>query len=182
MLDGMTASPLFAGWTSCPRCRAELQREERSVRCPACGLAVYANPAPTASAIVLDDQGRVLLARRAAEPGAGLWDLLGGFIEEGEEPLAALRRELEEETSLQIEPLEYLGGYPDRYGEDGTYTLNLYWTARIAGGELELDDEIAEVAWFARDELPDDSEFAFRNTVEALADWRARVGSGAGHK
>jgi ADP-ribose pyrophosphatase YjhB (NUDIX family) len=182
MLDGMRESPLFAGWTSCPRCRVELQREQRSVRCPACGLAVYANPAPTASAIVLDDQGRLLLARRAAEPGAGLWDLPGGFIEEGEEPLAALGRELGEETSLEIEPLEYLGGYPDRYGDDGIYTLNLYWTARIAGGELELDDEIAEVAWFAPDELPDDSEFAFRNMVEALADWRARVGSGGGHK
>jgi ADP-ribose pyrophosphatase YjhB (NUDIX family) len=179
MLDGMTESPLFAGWTYCPRCRTELQREERSVRCPSCGLAVYANPAPTASAIVLDDEGRVLLARRGAEPGAGLWDLLGGFIDEGEEPLPALRRELEEEVSLAIEPLEYLGGYPDRYGEDGIYTLNLYWTARITGGELELDDEISEVGWFALDELPHDSEFAFENTVEALSDWRARVGSGA---
>lgn len=182
MLDGMTESPLFAGWASCPRCRAELEREERSVRCPSCGLTAYANPAPTASAIVLDDQGRVLLARRAAEPGAGLWDLLGGFIEEGEEPLAALRRELDEETSLQLEPLEYLGAYPDRYGEDGIYTLNLYWTARITGGELELDDEIGEVAWFPPDELPDDSEFAFRNTADALADWRAGVGSGAPQK
>jgi ADP-ribose pyrophosphatase YjhB (NUDIX family) len=182
MLDGMTESPLFVGWTSCPRCRAELQREERSVHCPACGLAVYANPAPTASAILLDNQGRVLLARRAAEPGAGLWDLLGGFIDEGEEPVAALRRELEEETSLRIEQLEYLGGYPDRYGEDGTYTLNLYWSARITGGELELDDEIAEVAWFGLDDLPNDSEFAFPNTVEALADWRARVGSEASRK
>lgn len=182
MLDRMPESPLFAGWKTCPRCQTKLEREERSVRCPACNLSVYANPAPTASAIVIDDRGRVLLARRGAEPGAGLWDLLGGFIDEGEEPLAALRRELDEETSLEIEPLEYLGGYPDRYGEDGIYTLNLYWAARITGGELALDDEIAEVAWFAPDELPSDSEFAFRNTVEALADWRARVGSGVSHK
>ncbi len=152
------------------------------MHCRSCGLAAYANPAPTASAVVVDDQGRVLLARRADEPGAGLWDLLGGFIGEGEDPLVALRRELEEETSLAIEPLEYLGGYPDRYGEGGIYTLNLYWIARISGGELQLDDEISEVAWFAQDELPDESEFAFRNTVEALADWRARVGSGAPQK
>jgi 8-oxo-dGTP diphosphatase len=182
MLDGMAESPLFVGWTSCPRCRAELQCEERSVHCPACGLAVYANPAPTASAIVVDAQGRVLLARRAAEPGAGLWDLLGGFIDEGEEPLAALRRELEEETSLRIEPLEYLGGYPDRYGEEGIYTLNFYWSARITGGELELDDEISEVAWFAVNDLPNDSEFAFANTVQALHDWRSEVGSDGDEK
>ena len=168
---------MLAGWTRCPRCGHELEREEKSVACSSCGLSVYANPAPTASALVLDDDGRVLLARRGGEPGAGLWDLLGGFIEEGEEPLAALHREVAEETALDIEPLEFLGGYPDRYGDGGIYTLNLYWTARVAGGELELDDELAEVAWFGPDELPDASEFAFRNTVVALADWKAWLGS-----
>jgi ADP-ribose pyrophosphatase YjhB (NUDIX family) len=178
----MGESPLFAGWTTCPRCRHELERAESSVRCRSCGLTVYANPAPTASALILDDQGRVLLARRAADPGAGLWDLLGGFIEEGEEPLAALRREIEEETALQIEPGEFLGGYPDRYGDEGIYTLNLYWSARISGGELELDRELAEVAWFGPEELPDSSEFAFWNTLEALRDWKAQLGSKRSHK
>jgi 8-oxo-dGTP diphosphatase len=178
----MTESPRFAGWTSCPRCRAELERQERSVHCPACGLTVYANPAPTASAILLDDGGRVLLARRSADPGAGLWDLLGGFIDEGEEPEAALRRELEEETSLFVEPIDYLGAYPDRYGAEGIFTLNLYWTARVTGGQLRLDDELLEVRWFAPDELPEASEFAFPNTVEALRDWRAGLGPEATHE
>jgi 8-oxo-dGTP diphosphatase len=179
----MTESPLFAGWTSCPRCRAELERQERSVRCPACGLVVYANPAPTASAIILDDAGRVLLARRADEPGAGLWDLIGGFIDEGEDPLAALRREVREELSVEIEPGEYLGAYPDRYGEDGVYTLNLYWAARLTGGQIEIDEsELEEVAWFRADELPGPTEFAFANTVQALGDWRSEVGSDGDEK
>jgi 8-oxo-dGTP diphosphatase len=174
----MTESPLFAGWRTCPRCGHELAREHRSVECPNCGLAVYANPAPTASAIVVDEEGRVLLARRSGDPGAGLWDLLGGFIEEGEDALAALHREIREETALEIEPLEFLGGYPDRYGEDGIYTLNLYWSARIVGGELEIDDdELSEVAWFAHDELPSEEEFAFANTVQALADWKTGLRS-----
>lgn len=173
----MGESPLLAGWKTCPRCQHELEREDKSVGCPKCGLTVYANPAPTASALVLDDEGRVLLARRAANPGAGLWDLLGGFIEEGEEPLAALRREIEEETALQIEPGEFLGGYPDRYGDEGIYTLNLYWTAQISGGELELDEELAEVRWFGPEELPEPSKFAFRNTLDALRDWKAQLGS-----
>ena len=173
----MGESPRLAGWKTCPRCQHELKREDKSVSCPKCGLTVYANPAPTASALVLDDEGRVLLACRAADPGAGLWDLLGGFIEEGEEPLEALRREIEEETAFQIEPGEFLGGYPDRYGEEGIYTLNLYWTAQISGGELELDEELAEVGWFGPEELPESSEFAFRNTLEALRDWKAQLGS-----
>ncbi len=124
----------------------------------------------------------MLLARRANEPGAGLWDLLGGFVEEGEGALAALIRELREETALEIEPVEFLGGYPDRYGEGGIYTLNLYWTARVTGGVLSVDDELAELAWFATDDLPPDSEFAFENTVSALADWKARLRSADGKK
>jgi 8-oxo-dGTP diphosphatase len=176
--DRMPESPFFAGWTSCPRCRHELEREEKAVRCPSCGLCVYANPAPTASALVLDDEGRVLLARRSGDPGAGLWDLVGGFVEEGEDPLGALHREVREETGLEIEPVEFLGGYSDRYGEGGIYTLNLYWTARIAAGRVEIDDdELAEVAWFAPDELPEDGEFAFANTLRALAAWRSGLRS-----
>ena len=181
--DRMGESPLLDGWTSCPRCRHELEREDRAVRCDNCGLSVYGTPAPTASAILVDEQGRVLLARRTNDPGAGLWDLLGGFVEEGEEALAALHREVEEETGLEIEPLEFLGGFPDRYGDGGIYTLNLYWTARITGGELALEaDELAEVAWFGPDELPDADEFAFTNTVEALTEWRSGLRSAAREK
>lgn len=175
----MADSPLLAGWTTCPRCCHDLEREEKAVSCSNCGLSVYANPAPTASALLLDDEGRVLLARRGVEPGAGLWDLLGGFIDEGEDPLDALRREIEEETALEIEPLNFFGAYPDRYGDGGIYTLNLYWTARVTGGEVELDDELAEVAWFSPEQLPAASEFAFRNTVEVLQDWRAELGQRA---
>jgi ADP-ribose pyrophosphatase YjhB (NUDIX family) len=178
----MGESPLLAGWTSCPRCRHELEREQRSVRCPSCGLAVYANPAPTVSALLLDERGRILLARRAVDPGADLWDLLGGFVEEGEEPRAALLREVEEETGLEIELGDFFGGYPDRYGDDGIYTLNLYWVARVRGGELVLDDELAAVEWFGSDQLPPSRDFAFRNTVEVLADWRSSLGSAGSEK
>ena len=171
---------MLAAWTTCPRCRHDLDLEEKSVRCPACALVVYANPAPTASAIILDDAGRLLLARRASDPGAGLWDLIGGFIDEGEDPLAALRREVREELSVEIEPGEYLGGYPDRYGDDGIYTLNLYWAACLTGGEIRVDEsELVEVAWFSVDELPGPTEFAFANTVEALDDWRSTLGQPA---
>jgi ADP-ribose pyrophosphatase YjhB (NUDIX family) len=171
----MEGSPFLAGWKLCPRCGAGLALEERAASCRACGLRVHANPAPTASALLVDAEGRVLLARRAADPGDGLWDLLGGFVEEGEEPLAALRREIAEETALQIEVEDFVGGFPDRYGNGGVYTLNFYWTARIVSGELQLDEEeLREVRWFSPGDLPPAEEFAFRNNVEALASWRER--------
>jgi len=164
----MATSAQLAQWRSCPRCEAPLEHAERSVRCPSCGLEEYANPAPTVSAVIRDGDGRILLARRAVEPGAGLWDLLGGFMDEGEGPGDALRRELREEAGLEAELGEYLDGLPDRYGDDGNFTVNFYWAARLAAGEPRPADDVTELAWFPADALPPRAEFAFANTVELL--------------
>ena len=164
----MATSEQLAEWRVCPRCQTPLEHAESAVSCPSCGLQEYGNPAPTVNAVVRDDERRILLARRAFEPAAGLWDLLGGFMDEGEEPLEALRRELLEETGLEIDAGEFLGGIPDRYGEDGPWTVNLYWAARIGPGELRPADDVAELAWFPADGLPPREEFAFANTVGLL--------------
>ena len=179
----MEASPFFAEWRHCPRCGSDrLELKGSKATCPACGKEVYANPAPTASAIIVDAGGRVLLARRANDPGEGLWDLLGGFVDEDEEGLDALRRELREELGVEIDPGEFLGAFPDTYGADGIYTLNLYWTARIASGEPTLNDELEEIAWLAPDAFPPQEEFAFSNTVTALEAWGERVRTGGPEK
>jgi 8-oxo-dGTP diphosphatase len=164
----MATSAQLAEWRVCPRCLTPLEHAEGSVHCLSCGLEEYANPGPTASAVIRDSEGRILLARRAADPGAGLWDLLGGFMDEGEDPLETLRRELREETGLEAEPGAYLGGLPDRYGEDGPWTVNFYWEGSLAPGEPQPADDVAELAWFPADALPPRSEFAFANTVELL--------------
>jgi ADP-ribose pyrophosphatase YjhB (NUDIX family) len=164
----MATSAQLAHWRSCPRCQAPLEHGDGAVRCPSCGFHEYANPAPTVSALVRDDRGRILLARRAFEPGAGLWDLLGGFMNEGEEPVEALRRELREETGLDLEPGEFLGALPDTYGPEGNATINFYWEGRLAQGEARPADDVAELAWAPLDALPPRVEFAFANTVELL--------------
>ena len=164
----MATAAQLEDWRYCPRCQAPLEHADGSVLCPSCGLAEYANPAPTVSALVRDEQGRILLARRAVDPGAGLWDLIGGFMDEGEKPLETLRRELLEETGLEVEPGEFLGGLADTYGPDGNATINFYWEARLPEGEPRAADDIAELAWFPGDALPPRGEFAFANTVELL--------------
>ena len=105
---------------------------------------------------VEDDEGRLLLVRRAHEPFKGRWDIPGGFLEEGEHPLDGLRRELREETGLEVEPLEFLGVWMDRYGGDSTAeaTLNLYWTALVAGGEAAPADDVDDLRWFERARAP----------------------------
>ena len=166
----------LAEWEFCPRCKTELRVEERRVECPSCGFVAYANPKPTASALCVDDEGRLLLARRAIDPHKGAWDVPGGFVEEDEHPLDTLRRELREETSLEIEPLDFFGVWMDRYGGDSTAqsTLNLVWTARVVGGDPQPDDDVAELRWFGADELPPPEECAFETVSEVLSAWRAR--------
>ena len=89
-------------------------------------------------------------------------------MDEGEEPLETLRRELREETGLELEVGDFLGGIPDTYGDGGPATVNLYWSATVAGGEAHPADDVAELAWFPPDELPTRDDFAFANTIELL--------------
>lgn len=166
----------LASWRHCPRCGAAIEPLDGGARieCPNCGLRHYASSKPTASGLVLDDAGRILLARRAIEPDKGKWDLPGGFLQEGEEPRDALVRELEEETSMRIEPVAFFDVVVDRYGEDedAQYTLNLYWTCRVVSGEPNPADDVAELSWFGRDELPPPEELAFSNNEQILSRWR----------
>jgi NAD+ diphosphatase len=165
----------LTGWQWCPRCREELRGDEQRVECPACGFTAYASSKATVGALIEDGE-RVLLARRAKEPFMGLWDIPGGFLEEGEHPHDGLRRELREETGLEVEPVDFLGVWMDRYGGDSTAeaTLNLYWTARAFAGEPQAADDVDDLRWFDRDELPAPGELAFQNVPLVLAAWRAR--------
>ena len=125
----------LVGWKHCPRCAAALENDGKSASCEACGFTAYASAEPTAGALILDEDGRVLLSRRAFEPEAGKWDVPGGFLGVGEEPLDALRRELREEAGFEIEPLELVGIWADTYGtgEDANATLNLLDGAHRVG-------------------------------------------------
>jgi 8-oxo-dGTP diphosphatase len=161
------------GWRLCPRCGAELGGDAARLACDACGFIVYASSKPTAGALCVDN-GCVLLARRAHPPFQGFWDIPGGFLDEGEDPLDGLRRELREETGLEVEPQRFLGIWMDRYGGDSTAeaTLNLYWAVRVVGGEAAPADDVSELRWFGRDELPAADELAFENVPLVLAAWR----------
>ena len=161
------------GWKLCPRCGAELRGDAARLACDACGFIVYASSKPTAGALCVDN-GRVLLARRAHPPFEGFWDIPGGFLNEGEDPLDGLRRELREETGLEVEPERFLGIWMDRYGGDSTAEapLNLYWTARVVSGDAAPADDVSELRWFNPDELPAPNELAFENVPLVLAAWR----------
>jgi ADP-ribose pyrophosphatase YjhB (NUDIX family) len=153
-------------WNFCPRCGEAIEKADDRAECPACGYVGYANAVPGAEAVCFDERGRVLLGRRAFDPGGGLWDLPGGFLHENEHPLDGLRREVREETSLDVEPIDFLGFWLEPY--DGRIVLCLAWSARAAG-EGRAGDDLIELRWFERDDLPAPSELAFSHYPEVLS-------------
>jgi mutator protein MutT len=143
------------------------------LHCPACGLVVYDNPAPTASALVVRD-GALLLTRRAREPLAGQWDVPGGFIEPMELPEQAVRRELREETGFEVEVGELLGIFSDRYGDDAAATLNLFYAGTITGGRECAADDVSEIGWFRLEQL-DPGTVAFASGRAAIEQFVAKA-------
>ena len=140
-------------------------------RCPSCGHVDWGNPKPAVGAILVRE-GRVLLSRRAREPGKGLWDLPGGFLEVGEHPEDAIRRELREETGLEARVVRLLAIATGEY--QGAGTLNLVYLCE-AEGEPRADDDSAELRWCAPDDLP---PMAFPHEEAAVRAWRSGRGGG----
>ncbi|HEX9545348.1 MAG TPA: NUDIX hydrolase [Pyrinomonadaceae bacterium] len=103
----------------------------------------------TAGAIVSDDAGRVLLLHHRFRPGSG-WGMPGGFIEQGEQPEAALRRELREEVGLEIQELKLFTTRAFRK----TKQIEIVFRCRALGETDQLGFEIKRAAWFYPHELP----------------------------
>jgi 8-oxo-dGTP diphosphatase len=157
----------FDEWRFCPRCREAIDSANGHVMCGACGFRAWANPAPGTEAVIVDDAGRVLLGRRAFDPAAGRWDLPGGFLEEDEDPITALRREVREETGLDVDPTTLVGFYLEPY--ENRVVLCITWLARVVGGDERAGDDLVELQWFERNAIPYD-ELAFGHYAQALSD------------
>ncbi len=117
-----------------------------------------------------------MLARRAVEPDMGLWDPVGGFLEEGEHPLDGIRREVEEETGLRVRADSLprrLDGRLRRRARSRGDPESLLGDAHRGGGEPVAADDVAELRWFAPDELPGPDELAFTHVPDALDAWRS---------
>jgi ADP-ribose pyrophosphatase YjhB (NUDIX family) len=155
-------------WRFCPRCGGELTAAADHLACASCGERYWANAIPGVQGI-LERDGRVLLARRAHEPRRGHWDLPGGFVEETEQPLDALRREFREETGLEVEPVELLRIDIEPYDERHVFAVT--WVVDAQGDPVAADD-VEELRWFERDDLPD--EMAFPGQEDVLRAWVAR--------
>jgi ADP-ribose pyrophosphatase YjhB (NUDIX family) len=151
----------------CPRCGAAVNHEERygKVRpvCPQCGWIHFVDP-KVAAAVLIEQEGRVLLVRRGNEPFRGLWTLPAGFINGGEDPAGAAARECLEETGLNVRVTRVLDIISGREHPRGADFIIVY-QAEVIDGELKPDDDADAVEWFGRKNLPG---LAFRATQKVL--------------
>lgn len=151
----------------CPRCGAGLALENRfgKVRpvCPQCGWIHFADP-KVAAAVLIEQDGRVLLVRRINEPFRGRWTLPAGFVDAGEDPARAAERECYEETGLTVRVRRVLDVVSGREHERGADFVIVY-LADVLAGETQPGDDADRVEWFPRDHLP---ELAFRATQYVL--------------
>jgi ADP-ribose pyrophosphatase YjhB (NUDIX family) len=156
----------------CPMCGGALERrllkagEPERLVCVACRHIVYLDPKLAVGTIITMDDDRVVLVRRAIEPGYGKWVFPGGYVDRGEEIRAAAIREALEEAGLTVR----LDGLVSIYSYAGRAPVIVVYAATATGGALRHCDESLEIQLFARDELPWD-ELAFHSTREALRDY-----------
>lgn len=152
----------------CPRCGTPVSQQERfgKVRpvCPQCEWIQFQDP-KVAAAVLVEQDGRVLLARRNNEPFRGLWTLPAGFVDAGEDPARAAERECLEETGLSVRVKRVLDIFAGQEHERGADFIIVY-QAEVLGGALAPNDDADAVEWFEYTNLP---PLAFAATRKALA-------------
>jgi NADH pyrophosphatase NudC (nudix superfamily) len=160
-----------AGYRFCPGCGTGLAQLEQAedggpkvrLRCPACRWTHWNNPTPVLAAIVecTDRGGQLLLARNAAWPGR-MFALITGFMEADETPEEGIRREVAEETALEVQALNLVGVYD--FQRMNQVIIAYHAEAR---GEVRLSPELAEYKLFE----PGDVRCWRAGTGLALAQW-----------
>jgi 8-oxo-dGTP diphosphatase len=137
----------------------------------------YPRPGLTVDLVLVtrERKPRVLLIRRKHDPYEGMWALPGGFVDENESLETAARRELHEETGVEVEELQQLQTFGDPGRDPRGWTIAVAFLARVKAAELrpEAADDAAEVGWHRLDQLP---PLAFDHE-EILACARQRLAS-----
>lgn len=141
---------------------------ENIVRCPSCGtrVAVQLNPFLTVDAIVMiPDQGVVLIRRKNPPHG---WALPGGFVDYGESLEEAVRREVREETGLELDRLDQFRAYSDPRRDPRHHTATVVFTA-VGIGSPRAADDAEGLSLFPLDRLPEPMAF---DHARILSDYR----------
>jgi 8-oxo-dGTP diphosphatase len=135
--------------------------------CQSCAFIYYLDPKVAVGTIIrMPDADGVILARRAIEPGHGMWVFPGGYVDRGEVVERAAVREAREEVGLDVR----LDGLVGIYSYEGRTPIVIVYAAHAEAGEIATDEESLEARLFAPADIPW-GDLAFRSTEEALRDY-----------
>lgn len=143
----------------CPVCGSDhfVVNNFKSKKCEDCGFTYYANPCSATAAFIVNENDEMLVVRRAKEPALGTYDLPGGFCDMGETVEEGMRREIKEETGLEVQDIQYLFSSPNvyQYSGMGIHTLDMDYLVRVKGGRLAIQaaDDAAEAFWIPINEV-----------------------------
>jgi ADP-ribose pyrophosphatase YjhB (NUDIX family) len=156
----------------CPVCGGPLElrllkaTEPERLVCTRCEFVLYLDPKVAVGTIIRDDQNRIVLVRRAIEPGYGKWVFPGGYVDRGEEVAVAAVREAREECGLEIR----IDRLVNVYSYSGRAPVVIVFAATAVGGCLGCDDEGLDAQFFDPTAIPWE-ELAFRSTGDALREF-----------
>ena len=140
----------------CIRCGAKLQIGHHfggnRPACPSCGWVYFADPKVAVAALIEKDH-QILLVRRANNPQRGLWTLPAGFVDAGEDPIAAIQRECIEEIGMETKVTKLFDVIFGQEHEYGVHILIVYFV-ELLSGVLTPADDVDRVAYFSYDNLP----------------------------
>ena len=119
----------------------------------------YKNPIPTVDAIIQNSTS-ILLVKRSKDPFKNQFALPGGFVNEGETIEEAIKREVYEETSLEIHPIDVLGVYSDPKRDPRGHMMTVVFIVLIIKGNPNAGDDAKEISWIPIEKI-NDIEIAF---------------------
>ena len=140
-------------------------------------LKIYKNPIPTVDAII-QNFSSILLVKRVKDPYKNLFALPGGFVNEGETIEEAIVREVYEETSLEVHPIEILGVYSDPTKDPRGHMLTIVFIVLVVRGNPTTGDDINEISWMPINKINDiDLAFDHKLIINDYLKWKKEGGT-----
>ena len=166
----------------CPRCGSAHfdVNNEKSKRCGECGFVFYLNPSAACAAFIRNEDGDLLVCRRAKEPAKGTLDLPGGFTDYNETVEQAVAREVKEELGGEVVKTSYLFSLPNdyMYSEMNIPTMDMFFECKLADySRLTPADDVEEYFFLPVREI-NPSLFGLNSIKTAVKRWINSVESG----
>ncbi|MFP4068506.1 MAG: NUDIX hydrolase [Spirochaetaceae bacterium] len=128
---------------------------------------------------IVESNGKILLERRSIEPFAGMWCIPGGHIEFGEPVEDAMKREVREETGLEVTRFRFLNYYTEYFADLEWHAVALVFVCSVDGSQAAQEEEVSELAWFTPARaLELELAFEHRQVIRDFAD-ATETGAGA---